>query len=426
MGVKTAGMQAWRALGRKVGAVLMAAVLVVAFSPSRAGVAQASGLRCASTASGECGSCTWELDASGVLTISAGADGSTLGAYIVQSKVPWYDYRTSITQVVFADAVTCGSYFRYYFAGCTNLTAIEGLSLVDTSAATNMGYLFQDCSSLASLDLSGFSTSKVTDMSFMFQNCSSLVSLDLSNFDVSNVSAMQSMFEGCSALTSLDLSNFSTTCLVSASSMFSGCSSLTTLDISALDTSSVTAEYMDGIFEGCTALRTVTLGSNFEFVGTGSYLPLPVSSTYGNGWWVSSTGAVYTDVAEIPSNVAATYTAAFNTSSASGASSTSTAKKAQTLKVTAKKKTVKASKLKKKARAFKLITVKGAKGKVTYKKVAKGSSKKLSVNKKTGKITVKKGTKKGTYKLKAKVTAAATAKYKKATKTVTVTVKVKK
>ena len=417
MGVKTAGMQAWRALGRKVGAVLMAAVLVVAFAPSCAGVAQASGLRAASTASGECGSCVWELDESGVLTISAGTDGSTLGNYIAEGKIPWYDYRTSITQVVFADAVTCASYFRYYFAGCTNLTAIEGLEKVNTSAATNMGYLFQDCSSLASLDLSGFSTSKVTDMSFMFQNCSSLVSLDLSSFDVSNVSDMQSMFEGCSTLTSLDLSNFSTTCLVSASSMFSGCTSLATLDISALDTSSVTAECMDGIFEGCTALRTVKLGSNFEFVGTGSYLPLPVSSTYGTGWWVSSTGAVYTDVAEIPSNVATTYTAAFSTSSA---------KKAQSLKVTAKKKTVKAGKLKKKALSFKLLTVKGAKGKVTYAKVAKGSSKKLSVNKKTGKITVKKGTKKGTYKVKVKVAAKATAMYKKATKTVTVTVKVKK
>ena len=420
MGVKTVGMQAWRALERKVGAVLMAAVLVVAFLPSCAGVAQASGLRCASTASGECGSCTWELDASGVLTISAGADGSTLGNYILESKVPWYDYRTSITQVVFADAVTCASYFRYYFAGCTNLVSIEGLSLVDTSAVTDMYCLFQGCSSLETLDLSGFDTAKVTNMGCLFQNCSSLASLDLSGFDVGTVTSTESMFEGCSALTALDLSNFSTTCLVNAGSMFSGCTSLATLDISALDTTSVAEGSMDYIFKGCTALRTVKVGEYLEFVGANSHLPLPVSASYGTGWWVNSAGTVYTDVAEIPSDVATTYTAAFNTSS------TTSAKKAQTLKVTAKKKTVKASKLKKKALAFKLITVKGAKGKVTYAKVAKGSSKKLSVNKKTGKITVKKGTKKGTYKLKVKVTAAATAKYKKATKTVTVTVKVKK
>lgn len=55
----------------------------------------------------------------------------------------------------------------------------------------------------------------------------------------------------------------------------------------------------------------------------------------------------------------------------------------------------------------------------------KGSSKRLSVNKKTGKVTVKKGTKKGKYRIRIKVTAAGTANYKKATKTLTCTIVVK-
>ncbi len=70
----------------------------------------------------------------------------------------------------------------------------------------------------------------------------------------------------------------------------------------------------------------------------------------------------------------------------------------------------------------KAITVKNAKGAVTYKK-SKGN-KKIKVAK-NGKITVAKGLKKGTYKVKIKVKAAGEGLYKPATKTVTVKVVVK-
>ena len=78
--------------------------------------------------------------------------------------------------------------------------------------------------------------------------------------------------------------------------------------------------------------------------------------------------------------------------------------------------------VKDKAKTF-LIGAKGKGGKITYKKLS--GSKKLTVKKKTGKVTVAKGTKKGTYKIKVKVTAAATTNYKKTTVTKTITVKVK-
>lgn len=102
-----------------------------------------------------------------------------------------------------------------------------------------------------------------------------------------------------------------------------------------------------------------------------------------------------------------------------------TKKVANPMKVTVATRSVEASKLKVKKRTVKAITVKKAQGTVTYARVKKGSSAKLSVNKKTGKITVKKGTKKGTYKIKVKVTAKGNARYKAASKTVTAKVKVK-
>lgn len=95
-------------------------------------------------------------------------------------------------------------------------------------------------------------------------------------------------------------------------------------------------------------------------------------------------------------------------------------------KVTTATKSVKAASLRKAAKAVSCLSVKGANGGVSYAKVAKGSSKALSVNAKTGKVTVKKGTKKGTYSIKVKVTAKGDAKHAAYSKTVTCKVKVTK
>ena len=75
--------------------------------------------------------------------------------------------------------------------------------------------------------------------------------------------------------------------------------------------------------------------------------------------------------------------------------------------------------LKKKAKVSAKTTVK-------YAKANKAGGKKIAVNAKTGKVTLKKGLKAGTYKVKVKLTAAASKNYKAAkAKTITLTVKVK-
>ena len=95
-------------------------------------------------------------------------------------------------------------------------------------------------------------------------------------------------------------------------------------------------------------------------------------------------------------------------------------KAANTLKLKAKTAKVKYRKLKKKSQTLPVTRVirftgKGN-GKRTYTKVS--GSKKITVNKKTGRITVKKGLKKGTYKLKIKVKAAGNKNYKAKTGTI--------
>ena len=54
--------------------------------------------------------------------------------------------------------------------------------------------MFNGCSSLKELDVSGFDTSKAVIMGNMFSGCSSLESLDVSHFNTSNVKTMSNMF----------------------------------------------------------------------------------------------------------------------------------------------------------------------------------------------------------------------------------------
>ena len=102
---------------------------------------------------------------------------------------------------------------------------------------------------------------------------------------------------------------------------------------------------------------------------------------------------------------------------------TVTSKTANTATFSTTVKNVKAKALARAAKTVKCITVKNAKGTVTYTK--KSGSKRLTVDKATGKITVKKGTSAGTYKAKVKVKVSGDETYSSKAKVIQVKVKVK-
>ena len=87
-----------------------------------------------------------------------------------------------------------------WFYHLSELTTIEGLENLNTSAVTDMSSMFYNCSGLKALKLSKFNTSSVTDMSYMFYNCSRLTELNVSNFNTSAATDMRKMFSGCSSL----------------------------------------------------------------------------------------------------------------------------------------------------------------------------------------------------------------------------------
>ena len=128
---------------------------------------------------------------------------------------------------------------------------------VNTSNVTDMVAMFQSCSTLTSLDLSGWNTSNVTNMGAMFQSCSTLTSLDLTGWNTSNVTNISWMFYSCIALTSLDLTGWNTSNVTYMTAMFTACSALTSLNLSGWNTSNVTD--MTAIFSGCNALKTIKM-----------------------------------------------------------------------------------------------------------------------------------------------------------------------
>ena len=154
------------------------------------------------------------------------------------------------------------------FENCSGLTSLDVRNF-NTSKVTSMNSMFGGCSGLTSLDVSSFDTSNVTDMNHMFYRCRKLTTLDVGNFNTSNVTNMLGMFEGCTGLTSLDLSHFNTSNVVEMSEMFYDCEALTSLDLSNFDTSNVTQ--IPQMFLYCYNLQTLDLSgwdlTNLRVIG---------------------------------------------------------------------------------------------------------------------------------------------------------------
>ena len=151
--------------------------------------------------------------------------------------------------------------FDYMFAGCSSLTSLD-LSGFKTDHAYSMNYMFSGCSNLTTLDLSTFDTEDVTSMNFMFNGCSNLSAITFgTKFKLDYVEYMQGMFYNCSNLSTLDLSSIRAYSVKTMLTMFYGCSSLTALDLSKFDTSNVKS--MGSLFYGCTNLSTLTLSNYF-------------------------------------------------------------------------------------------------------------------------------------------------------------------
>ena len=142
----------------------------------------------------------------------------------------------TLTNVVFdaSFAEARPSTLRGWFSGLTKLTTIEGMENLNTENVTNLSWLFYNCTSLTSVDLSHFNTEKVISTENMFRRATKLTSLNLSSFNTAKVTNMKGMFRECLNLTSITgCENVKFTNVTDMSYMFYKCSKL---DLSAAAT----------------------------------------------------------------------------------------------------------------------------------------------------------------------------------------------
>ena len=167
------------------------------------------------------------------------------------------------------------------FNSCHKLKEIKGINNFDTSKVINMRGIFCECNELEYLDLSSSNTSNATDMGYMFNNCNKLRSskrkkgiinfnnmniklkgcnefecFDLSNFNTSNVTDIDFMFAGCKKLKQIKgINKFNTIKVINMKGMFGGCQEIEYLDLSNFNTSNVLD--MSAMFIECHNLKQI-------------------------------------------------------------------------------------------------------------------------------------------------------------------------
>ena len=118
-------------------------------------------------ASGTCGAnLTWELNSSGVLTISGSGDMTDW----VAGDAPWYSSRSSIKTVKIEYGVT--SIGRYAFYNCNNISSVT----IGSSVKSIKYYAFKNCYNLLSVIIPNSVTSIGNEA---FHTCSSLASVSI-------------------------------------------------------------------------------------------------------------------------------------------------------------------------------------------------------------------------------------------------------
>ena len=219
-----------------------------------------------------------EIAAGDTFTPAAGGAAQTVSRVWSGTQVtagrPWSNsssIRTDIHTVVFepsfADVRPTMLYDWFYY--CENLGSISGMEHLNTSQATLMSGMFQNCSSLTEIDLSHFDVGQVTKMSYMFAGCKQLQQLDLSGWQAPNLTEMTGAFSGCSALQTVNLEGFYAPKLRNIGNLFYNCGNLMSADLSAFTTGAVSN--VSEMFENCTALQTVRFADDFDVSGVSQF-----------------------------------------------------------------------------------------------------------------------------------------------------------
>ena len=180
-----------------------------------------------------------------------------------------YDLKTATTFSEYvADYVATNSTLTFKKITSDNLEGLDlsRMAVVDNIDIDNIDMVQNVCTNYSSIKNivfdESFKTYAPTSLSGFFNGCETLETISgLEYLNTANVEYMDYMFNGCSALTSLDLTKFNTAKVTYMNNMFKGCSALTSLDLTNFNTAKVT--YMNNMFDRCSALKSLDL-TNFN------------------------------------------------------------------------------------------------------------------------------------------------------------------
>jgi surface protein len=150
---------------------------------------------------------------------------------------------------------------NFMFSGCSSLKEIKNFSAINAAHPTTVKRMFYSCAALTSLDLSGLDLSNATDMTQIFSGCEGLRNIKI-NFNIPLITTANGLFQNCAALTSVEFVDVNTSNVTNMAGMFSGCTNLSSVDLTDFDTSKVTV--FSQMFKGCASLTTLDL-SSFDF-----------------------------------------------------------------------------------------------------------------------------------------------------------------
>lgn len=119
--------------------------------------------------------------------------------------IRWDGHTAEIQIVIFDDSFSQYALLEstaHWFDGCCHLKEIKGIENLKTNAVKDMGHMFQSCSSLGTIDISGLETQNVENYACMFDGCLNLTELNVGKFNTKRAKAMVGMFSRCSAIKS--------------------------------------------------------------------------------------------------------------------------------------------------------------------------------------------------------------------------------
>lgn len=189
-----------------------------------------------------------------------------LGSY-AGLNIPNHDTITEIpqTNLDYLQSGLCATDMNGMFYGCKQLVNIPKLN-IDASQCKNMYYMFRDCSSLTSIDLSNLRPSnKLKNITSMFYKCTKLEFANLSNFNTTSITDLYQIFYYCSSLISVNLTGWDTSNVTRFNGMFMGCENLERIE-GIIDMKNCESCYQ--MFYNCSKLKGVKIKNPPSYLST--------------------------------------------------------------------------------------------------------------------------------------------------------------